>query len=256
MAALPDDTNNNNNASNSSSNAQGDSGASTAPKHTNKLINEQSPYLLQHAHNPVNWYPWGEEAFNLSRTQNKPIFLSVGYSTCHWCHVMEHESFENESVANLMNKEFISIKVDREERPDVDKMYMTYIQATSGHGGWPMSVWLTPSLKPIFGGTYFPKDDGMYGSPGFTSILSRIAQIWKQDKEKVESQSERIIDVLQNAMIQRIDSDEKLNEITVETGDKILEATYKYFHGTFDNQLGGFGNGMHCIPNILLFYLF
>ena len=127
-------------------------------EHTNRLAREKSPYLLQHAHNPVDWYPWGEEAFAKARQENKPIFLSVGYSTCHWCHVMAHESFENEEVAAIMNREFVNIKVDREERPDVDRVYLTFVQATTGSGGWPMSVWLTPDLKPFVGGTYFPPE--------------------------------------------------------------------------------------------------
>src|SRR5579863_5594741 len=125
--------------------------------HTNRLIHEKSPYLLQHAHNPVDWYAWGPEAFDAARKENKPIFLSIGYSTCHWCHVMERESFENEQIAAILNKYFIAIKVDREERPDVDRIYMAYVQATTGGGGWPMSVWLTPELKPFLGGTYFPQ---------------------------------------------------------------------------------------------------
>src|SRR5438876_5934646 len=140
------------------------------PEHTNRLAHEKSPYLLQHAHNPVDWYPWGEEAFAKARSENKPIFLSIGYSTCHWCHVMAHESFENEDVAAFMNREFVNIKVDREERPDVDRVYMTFVQATTGGGGWPMSVWLTPDLKPFVGGTYFPPED-RYGQPACKTVL-------------------------------------------------------------------------------------
>ena len=137
-------------------------------KHTNRLATEKSPYLLQHAHNPVDWYPWGEEAFAKARAENKPIFLSIGYSTCHWCHVMERESFEDEKIAAFLNEHFVSIKVDREERPDVDKIYMTFVQATTGAGGWPLNVFLTPDLKPFFGGTYFPPDD-RYGRGSFLS---------------------------------------------------------------------------------------
>src|SRR5437667_979806 len=124
----------------------------------NRLANETSPYLLQHKDNPVDWYPWGDEALERARRENRPILLSVGYSTCHWCHVMEHESFENPEIAALMNQRFVNIKVDREERPDLDALYMTAVQALSGSGGWPMSVWLTPDLKPFYGGTYFPPD--------------------------------------------------------------------------------------------------
>src|SRR5258708_1957761 len=124
--------------------------------HTNRLAREKSPYLLQHQHNPVDWYAWGEEAFGRARSENKPVFLSIGYSTCHWCHVMERESFENEDLARVLNEYFVPVKVDREERPDVDRVYMLFVQASTGSGGWPMSVWLTPELKPFFGGTYFP----------------------------------------------------------------------------------------------------
>ncbi|MBA3386327.1 MAG: thioredoxin domain-containing protein [Chthoniobacterales bacterium] len=160
-------------------------------KYTNRLINEKSPYLLQHAHNPVDWYPWGEEAFAKARKENKPIFLSVGYSTCHWCHVMEHESFENPEIAQMMNDNFVSIKVDREERPDVDQVYMTFVQATTGGGGWPMSVWLTPELKPFVGGTYFPPEN-QGGQPGFKSVLKQIAEAWKKDREKIVTSSDRL----------------------------------------------------------------
>ena len=142
--------------------------------HTNRLAREKSPYLLQHAHNPVDWFAWGEEAFAQARAENKPIFLSIGYSTCHWCHVMERESFENENVAAFLNEHFVSIKVDREERPDVDKIYMTFVQATTGGGGWPLNVFLTPDLKPFFGGTYFPPDN-RHGRPGFLQLLQQIA---------------------------------------------------------------------------------
>src|SRR3984885_6828563 len=144
-------------------------------KHTNRLIKEKSPYLLQHAHNPVDWFAWNEEAFAKSRVEDKPIFLSIGYSTCHWCHVMERESFETEEVAEVLNRWFVPIKVDREERPDVDRIYMLFIQATTGSGGWPMSVWLTPELKPFYGGTYFPPDS-RYGRPGFREVLRHLAQ--------------------------------------------------------------------------------
>ncbi|HEX7140590.1 MAG TPA: thioredoxin domain-containing protein, partial [Vicinamibacterales bacterium] len=135
----------------------------------NRLARERSPYLLQHAENPVDWFPWTEEAFEKARTDDKPIFLSVGYSTCHWCHVMERESFENPGIAAVLNDHFVSIKVDREERPDVDRVYMMFVQASTGHGGWPMSVWLTPDLTPFYGGTYFPPSS-RWGRPGFAEI--------------------------------------------------------------------------------------
>src|SRR5215208_1343301 len=159
-------------------------------KFTNRLAQETSPYLLQHQHNPVEWYAWGPEAFAAARSQNKPIFLSVGYSTCYWCHVMERQSFENEAVAKVMNELFINIKVDREERPDVDQLYMTAVQVLTRHGGWPMSVWLTPDLRPFYGGTYFPPED-MYNRPGFKSVLRGIEEAYKirpQDVEQTASQ--------------------------------------------------------------------
>ena len=155
-----------------------DTSAVAAPAHTNRLAREKSPYLLQHQHNPVDWYAWGEEAFAKARRENKPIFLSIGYSTCHWCHVMERESFESPEVAAFLNEHFVSIKVDREERPDVDKIYMTFVQATTGQGGWPLNVFLTPELKPFFGGTYFPPDN-RYGRPGFLQVLRQVQQLWQ-----------------------------------------------------------------------------
>src|SRR5688572_32953945 len=150
----------------------------------NRLAQERSPYLLQHASNPVDWHPWGPEAFARAREQDKPIFLSIGYSTCHWCHVMEHESFESAEIAEVLNRDFVSIKVDREERPDVDRVYMTFVQATTGSGGWPMSVWLTPELKPFYGGTYFPPAS-RWGRPGFAEILEEIARAWRDERDKV-----------------------------------------------------------------------
>src|SRR2546430_671250 len=153
-------------------------------KHTNRLAKESSPYLLQHAHNPVDWYAWGPEAFDAAKEQNKPIFLSVGYSTCYWCHVMERQSFENEAIAALMNAKFINIKVDREERPDVDQLYMTAVQVMTHQGGWPMSVFLTPDLKPFWGGTYFPPSDA-YGRPGFPTVLKSIDEHFHKRPEQV-----------------------------------------------------------------------
>src|SRR5437773_388549 len=152
----------------------------------NRLAHERSPYLLQHAHNPVDWFAWSDEAFAKARSDDKPIFLSIGYSTCHWCHVMEHESFENRDIARVLNEHFVSIKVDREERPDVDRVYMTFVQATTGSGGWPMSVWLTPELKPFYGGTYFPPD-ARWGKPGFPDILREIVRVWKEEHAKVHA---------------------------------------------------------------------
>src|SRR5476651_2072388 len=150
----------------------------------NRLARERSPYLLQHAQNPVDWYPWSDEAFAKARNEDKPIFLSIGYSTCHWCHVMAHESFESEAIAAVLNEQFVAIKVDREERPDVDRVYMTFVQATTGSGGWPMSVWLTPDLKPFYGGTYYPPSS-KWGRPGFIDILQEIARVWREERPKI-----------------------------------------------------------------------
>uniref|UniRef100_A0A3Q3DZV0 Spermatosis associated 20 n=1 Tax=Hippocampus comes TaxID=109280 RepID=A0A3Q3DZV0_HIPCM len=173
----------------------GEGPPATPPRHTNRLAKERSPYLLQHAHNPVDWYPWGQEAFDKARNDDKPIFLSVGYSTCHWCHVMERESFEDEEIGKLLSDNFVCIKVDREERPDVDKVYMTFVQATSGGGGWPMSVWLTPDLRPFIGGTYFPpRDHGR--RPGFKTVLTRIMQQWQHNRSNLESSGDRILEAL------------------------------------------------------------
>ncbi|XP_055637232.1 spermatogenesis-associated protein 20 isoform X2 [Toxorhynchites rutilus septentrionalis] len=169
--------------------------SSGPPKHTNRLINEKSPYLLQHAHNPVDWYPWGEEAIARAKAENKLIFLSVGYSTCHWCHVMERESFESEEVAEIMNENFINVKVDREERPDIDKLYMTFILLINGSGGWPMSVWLTPDLAPVTGGTYFPPKD-RWGMPGFTTVLLKLKIKWATDGDDLASTGRSIIDAI------------------------------------------------------------
>src|SRR3954452_12722178 len=152
----------------------------------NRLINETSPYLLQHAHNPVDWYPWGDEAFARARAEDKPVLLSIGYAACHWCHVMEHESFENESIAALMNEFFVSIKVDREERPDLDQIYMAAVQAMTQHGGWTMSVFLTPDLQPFYGGTYYPPTDSR-GMPGFPRILQSVHQAWKERRDEIVS---------------------------------------------------------------------
>jgi uncharacterized protein len=205
------------------------------PEHTNRLAQEKSPYLLQHAHNPVDWYPWGEEAFAKARRENKPIFLSIGYSTCHWCHVMAHESFENEEVAATMNREFVNIKVDREERPDVDRVYMTFVQATTGGGGWPMSVWLTPDLKPFVGGTYFPPED-RYGQPAFKSVLERIATAWRENHDSIVEQGGKIVAALRESQAApKAFGEEKIDAA-------ILDAAYRQIDGSYDPKEGGFGN--------------
>ncbi|HSH39953.1 MAG TPA: thioredoxin domain-containing protein [Chthoniobacterales bacterium] len=212
--------------------ASANAAESGGAEHTNRLAQEKSPYLLQHAHNPVDWYPWGDEAFAEAKKENKPIFLSVGYSTCHWCHVMEHESFENPAIAKLMNDNFVNIKVDREERPDIDQVYMTFVQATTGRGGWPMNVWLTPDLKPFVGGTYFPPEarDGM---PGLPSVLTKIASAWKTDREKIVASSDQMLDRLR-AAVEQSDSSGKL-------ADGVREKAYQQFASNFDAKFGGFG---------------
>ena len=199
----------------------------------NRLINEKSPYLLQHAHNPVDWYPWGLEAFQKARIQKKPIFLSIGYSTCHWCHVMERESFENATVADILNRYFVSIKVDREERPDVDRVYMMFVQSTTGSGGWPMSVFLTPDLKPFLGGTYYPPDD-RYGRPGFASLLTRIAEIWDNTPGKILDQGSQFTQAIEAHLreAQSIDSS-PLKPDWLENG-------YRQLASGYDPEEGGF----------------
>jgi uncharacterized protein len=200
----------------------------------NRLISEKSPYLQQHAHNPVDWYAWGQEAFDKARAEDKPIFLSIGYSTCHWCHVMERESFENEAIAAILNRLFISIKVDREERPDVDRIYMAYVQAATGSGGWPMSVFLTPDLKPFFGGTYFAPDS-RYGRPGFPLLLERIAEAWRKDHD-------RIIETSSEALGQLERYTQGAQGVSSIPDASLLDSTFQYFRRTFDSEHGGFGD--------------
>ena len=203
---------------------------------SNRLAKERSPYLLQHAENPVDWFPWGEDAFTKARQENKPIFLSIGYSTCHWCHVMEHESFESAGVASVLNRDFVSIKVDREERPDVDRVYMTFVQATTGAGGWPMSVWLTPDLKPFFGGTYFPPDS-RWGRPGFVDVLKELGRAWREEREKVLYSAEAILDRLR-AMT---GADEAAPDRSPVAGVDALDQGIAAFTQVFDRRHGGFG---------------
>lgn len=201
-------------------------------KHTNALAKEKSPYLLQHAHNPVDWMPWGEEAFAKARKEEKPIFLSVGYSTCHWCHVMEHESFESEEVAALLNDSFVCVKVDREERPDVDLTYMTYAQAVNGSGGWPLSVWLTPELKPFFAGTYFPPED-RGGRMGFKSLLKKITDVWRDERAGVLERSTLSMQKLQ----EHLDSEQEAHDAPF---DAVVRKAYDDAASGFDYHEGGF----------------
>ena len=199
----------------------------------NRLAAERSPYLLQHAENPVDWYPWGDEAFEKARREDRPIFLSIGYSTCHWCHVMEHESFEDPSIAEILNQEFVPIKVDREERPDVDRVYMTFVQATTGAGGWPMSVWLTPDLKPFVGGTYFPPAS-RWGRPGFAEMLREIARAWKEERGKVQTSAETIAGRLRAAGVGTSGASVP--------GVEVLTHVVAQFRQMFDARRGGFGD--------------
>jgi uncharacterized protein YyaL (SSP411 family) len=203
----------------------------------NRLARERSPYLLQHANNPVDWYPWGEEAFARSRGEDKPIFLSIGYSTCHWCHVMEHESFENEEIAKLLNDDFVSIKVDREERPDVDRVYMSFVQSTTGSGGWPMTVFLTPDLKPFYGGTYFPPAS-RWGRPGFSDLLTELARVWKHDRPRVEQAAGELLDRLKMVT----GSGGRAETESAIAGPDALDAAVDHYRRAFDQRHGGFGD--------------
>lgn len=212
----------------------------------NRLIKEKSPYLLQHAYNPVDWYPWGEEAFAKAGREDKPIFLSVGYSTCYWCHVMEREVFENEEIANLMNDKLVCVKVDREERPDVDRVYMTAVQAMTGSGGWPMSVFLTPDLKPFFGATYVPPRP-QYGRPGFPDIVNRISQLWRDDRTKILESSDGITGFL---------SSSANAETSGAIRKDVLELALNQFRQSFDSTFGGFGSAPKFPrPSVLNFLL-
>lgn len=205
----------------------------------NRLAAERSPYLLQHANNPVEWYPWGTPAFDKARSENKPIFLSIGYSTCHWCHVMEHESFENEAIADVLNDSFVSIKVDREERPDVDRVYMSFVQATTGSGGWPMSVWLTPELKPFYGGTYFPPTT-RWGRPGFVELLRQIARVWQTDRGKVLESADELLDRLREATTFEARATQGVPLKGVPSQQALGRAVAEY-ERIFDTRWGGFG---------------
>ncbi len=213
----------------------------------NALIKEKSPYLKQHAENPVDWLPWGEAAFAKARAHDKPIFLSIGYSTCHWCHVMAHESFEDEATAAILNRDFICIKVDREERPDMDRIYMLFVQATTGSGGWPMSVFLTPSLKPFFGGTYFPPDN-RYGRPGFPTLLGYLTEAWKNERSKIEESGENVAAQLR----QMADALGKPQAADLE----LFKAAYPSLRRTFDKRNGGFGSAPKFPRPSTLNYLF
>ena len=199
---------------------------------TNRLADEASPYLLQHQDNPVDWYPWGDEAFERARAEDKPVLLSIGYAACHWCHVMAHESFEDAATAEVMNRDFIPVKVDREERPDVDSIYMDAVQAMTGHGGWPMTVFLTPEGTPFFGGTYFPPED-RHGMPAFTTLLRAVSEAWRERRSEIEDQGRRLIE--------HVNVGARLKPSNDPLGAEVLERAYKGLRERFDPAYGGFG---------------
>lgn len=219
----------------------------SAEIHTNRLINEKSPYLLQHAHNPVDWYPWGEEAFEKAKRENKPVFLSIGYSTCHWCHVMAHESFESLQVAEILNRDYLCIKVDREERPDVDAVYMSACMAFNGGGGWPLTVIMTPEQKPFWVGTYLPKTS-QYGHMGLLELLNTISELWKTDKEKLIQSGKNAVKKLQELETKKHHSSELSKEL--------LTRAFQWFQQAYDMDWGGFGTAPKFpTPFNLLFLL-
>jgi hypothetical protein len=221
-------------------------GEKMEPKYTNRLIHETSPYLLQHAHNPVDWYPWGEEALSQSKNEDKPILLSIGYSSCHWCHVMERESFENETIAQIMNERFVNIKVDREERPDLDEIYMNAVQIMTGSGGWPMTVFLTPDLIPFHAGTYFPPED-KGGMPGFPKILVVVSDYYRSRREEVRKMEAQVRDAL-HQIVSITASQETMDE-------KILSKAINYFETQFDSTYGGFGGAPKFPSSMALSFL-
>jgi hypothetical protein len=212
----------------------------------NRLINETSPYLLQHAHNPVDWYAWGTEALERSAKEDKPILLSIGYSACHWCHVMEHESFEDASIARVMNDNFINIKVDREERPDLDQIYMTAVQIMTGSGGWPLTVFLLPTGVPIFGGTYFPPDD-RYGRPGFRRLLEAISEAYRTRRDEIVTNSKGLLEHLDRQMLQQSED--------AEIDANLLDLAYRALGTRFDPRDGGFGGAPKFPPSMSIDFL-
>lgn len=211
-----------------------------------RLLHEKSPYLLQHAYNPVDWYPWGEDAFQKAKQEDKPIFLSIGYSICHWCHVMERESFEDEEVASLLNEKYIAIKVDREERPDVDHIYMTVCQAMTGQGGWPLTIVMTPDCKPFFAGTYFPKES-KWGRSGLMDTLRQLSAVWTHERARIDGRVEHIHQTLDPHM-------SRTDKGTI-TPD-ILKEAFELYSRQFDPEYGGFGDAPKFpTPHNLLFLL-
>src|SRR5438105_14620818 len=215
----------------------------------NRLINETSPYLLQHANNPVDWYAWGPEAIERASKEEKLILLSIGYSACHWCHVMEHESFENAAIAKLMNDNFVSIKVDREERPDLDQIYMTAVQMMTGSGGWPMTVFLLPTGEPIFGGTYFPPED-RYGRPGFPRVLQTISEAYRTRRPEIIENAKSFREQLAKQAFRKSD-----NQATETIDTSLLEIAYRAIGGRFDPREGGFGGAPKFPPSMNVDFL-
>lgn len=222
------------------------SSSTSGERKPNRLVNESSPYLKQHAYNPVDWYPWGEEAFETARSQNKPIFLSIGYSTCHWCHVMERESFENETIAQLMNERFVCIKVDREERPDLDEVYMQSAQLLTGQGGWPLSVFLVPDLRPFYAGTYFPPTDA-FGRPGFPRVLASLSEAYKNRGDEVVDQARQIAE----AIVQNMKGLEREGRLSIEAVNSCVSEIL----ADFDDVHGGFGQAPKFPPAFALMLL-
>jgi uncharacterized protein YyaL (SSP411 family) len=218
----------------------------TNAAYTNRLIDETSPYLKQHAHNPVDWYPWGDEAFRRAKAEDKPVLVSIGYSACHWCHVMEHESFEDEETASLMNDNFVNIKVDMEERPDVDQIYMTFVQLTTGRGGWPMTVFVTPDKLPFFGGTYYPPTP-RYGMPSFRQILTSVTDAYRDRRDEIIHSANDILGELRRASIVGGES----GGVTPD----LLENAYESFSRSFDAKNGGFGGAPKFPPPMALEFL-
>jgi uncharacterized protein YyaL (SSP411 family) len=218
----------------------------TVPTFTNRLIDETSPYLLQHAHNPVDWFPWGEEALETARREQKPILLSIGYSACHWCHVMEHESFENDATAKLMNENFVNIKVDREERPDLDQIYMSAVQMMTQHGGWPMTVFLTPDCVPFYAGTYFPPED-RYNMPGFPRVLISVADAYRERQEDVQQTAASVLSELKRSST-ALESNELLSI-------ELLDTAYRGIIKNYDSTNGGFGGAPKFPPAMTLEFL-
>src|SRR5881227_3569161 len=212
----------------------------------NRLAHESSPYLLQHAENPVDWFPWSDEAFARARSEDKPVLLSVGYAACHWCHVMEHKSFEDDATAQLMNEHFVSVKVDREERPDVDAVYMDAVVALNGQGGWPMTVFLTPAGEPFFGGTYYPPEP-RHGLPAFRQVLGAIAEAYRSQREDVEKQAEALVAALERSAQVR-QSNEPLTA-------EILSDAVRGLRAQYDERWGGFGRAPKFPPASTLEFL-